>query len=617
MEYRILDKINSPEDLKALPHKEIEPLCADIREFLVDKVEKNGGHLASNLGVCELTVALHRVFDSPKDKIIFDVGHQSYVHKIITGRRAEFDTLRKTGGLSGFTKISESEHDPFGAGHSSTSVSAALGFAEAERLRGTDGYTVAVLGDGAYTGGMVHEALNNCDPDLKLIIVLNENGMSISLNKGTFASYLSKVRISKGYMTWKKSTTSAINHIPLIGKPIMRFLTWFKKKLKNLIYSSNYFEDLGLYYIGPIDGNNYKKVEHALTEAKRTGKCVIVHVKTVKGKGYAPAEDSPGEFHSVYSGVSSGDSFHSHAASKLCEIAMEDKDTVAITAAMGIGTGLDRFEAEFADRYYDVGIAEEHALTFAGGLAAAGLKPFVAIYSTFLQRGYDNIVHDIALQNLPVKMLIDRAGLSVGDGATHHGIFDVAFLSHVPSITLLAPMSYDSLSRDIEFALASNSPVAIRYPNAKEPSDELRLLPYEYRDGIVCAKSSYTADNVPKRVFITYGSQLTRVFEAKGLIDGEVGVILLESLKPYSTLADLISPLLLGAERIVFAEEGIKSGGAAMLLREELLEHGFDFTDTEYIISAIDDSFASPTERCDLYSYVGLDGKSLAEKMKK
>ena len=320
MSYDILDKVNSPKDLKALDKKEIEPLCEEIREFLVEKVGKQGGHLASNLGVCELTVALHRIFDSPRDHIIFDVGHQSYVHKILTGRKRDFDSLRKSGGLSGFTSMKESVHDAFGAGHSSTSVSSALGYAETDRMNGTDAYSVAVVGDGAYTGGMIHEALNNCKPGLKLIIVLNENGMSISLNKGSFATYISRVRASKRYLSWKSGTKSALNKIPLIGKAISRCFAFFKNLFKKLFFSPNYFEDLGLYYIGPVDGNNYKQVEGALRKAKALGECVVVHINTTKGKGYKPAEMSPDGFHSLHMGANQESSYHSVFAEKLISL---------------------------------------------------------------------------------------------------------------------------------------------------------------------------------------------------------------------------------------------------------------------------------------------------------
>ena len=619
MSYEILNSVNSPEELKKLPADKIEPLCKEIREFLVDNVERSGGHLASNLGATELTVAVHRVFDSPKDHIIFDVGHQSYVHKLLTGRREGFLTLRTTGGLCGFTKTSESEHDPFGAGHSSTSVSAALGFAEADKLSGSDAYSVAILGDGAYTGGMVHEALNNCKPELRLVIILNENGMSISLNKGAFASYLGRVRISKGYRKVKKGTTSLFAKIPLIGKPLKSFFTFIKNKIKNLFFSSNYFEDLGLYYLGPIDGNNYKKVEKALKKAKNLGECVIVHLKTVKGKGYEPAEKSPDNFHSVYTKKESETNFHSVFADKLISAAQNDEKIIGITAAMGIGTGLDKFGEKFPERYFDVGIAEEHALTFSAGLAASGYKPYVAIYSTFLQRGYDSIVHDIALQNLPVKIIIDRAGLAVGDGATHHGIFDVSFLSHIPGMTVISPITYSALHRALDFAAQTDMPVAVRYPNSRESEAVVREFYNDENREKLGAKANFSINATPRKVFITYGGLVTRVLEAEAMLkaDGEsVGTVLLEVLKPYDFVAKSILPYLAGAEHIVFAEEGILSGGAGMLLREELIKLGFDFTRCKYEIAAIDDNFASPDVPCDLYDFVGLSPEKLARKLK-
>ena len=619
MKYNLLENINSPEDLKRLGEDDIAPLCDQIRSFLIDNVERTGGHLASNLGATELSVAIHRVFDSPTDHIIFDVGHQAYVHKLLTGRRDDFATLRTPGGLSGFTKMSESDHDAFGAGHSSTSVSAALGYAVADRLKGLDSYTVAVLGDGAYTGGMVHEALNNCDPNLKLIIILNENGMSISVNKGTFASYLSRVRISKGYRKWKSGARSVFDHIPLVGKPIHKFFTFIKNKFKNMFFSSNYFEDLGLYYLGPIDGNDYTKVEKALRQAKSLGECVIVHLKTVKGKGYAPAEASPDDFHSVYNKTAEEKTFHSVMADKLISMAKDDESVVAVTAAMGKGTGLDKFGNVYPKRYFDVGIAEEHALTFCAGLAADGLKPYAAIYSTFLQRGYDNILHDISLQDLPVKLMIDRAGLAAGDGATHHGIFDVAFLSHVPGMTIISPATYHSLEEAVEFANMIDEPIAVRYPNSCE--DEQIVNTFYSKPGTTPfgARADFDPDDAPEYVFITYGTLVSRVVKAAEIVRNvtgrRVGVVLLEVLKPYDYSARSLIPYLSGARRILFAEEGIKNGGAAMLMRDALENLGADLSSHEYLISAIDDNFASPSEPCDLYDYVGLSAEKLAERM--
>lgn len=616
MSYELLDKINSPEDLKGVNEKDIPQLCEEIRSFLIENIGKQGGHLGSNLGVTELSVAIHRVFDSPKDHIIFDVGHQSYVHKMITGRKNSFNTLRKTGGLSGFTKMAESEHDAFGAGHSSTSVSAALGYAEADRINNSDAYTVAVVGDGAYTGGMIHEAINNCDPDLKLILVLNENGMSISLNKGTFAKYLSRVRISKGYRSWKKGTISVLSHIPLIGRPLRSILTFVKQRIKNLFYSPNYFEDLGLYYIGPIDGNNYVKLKNALIEAKALGRCVVVHIKTEKGKGYPNAELIPDKLHSVGSGNSVTKTFHEVFAEELSALAAKDENIVAVTAAMGMGTGLESFGKDYPTRYFDVGIAEDHALTFSAGLAANGLKPFAAIYSTFLQRGYDSILHDIALQGLPVKIMIDRASLAAADGPTHHGIFDVAFLSHIPDITILSPISNVALRSAVKFASEADFPIAVRYPNACESS---RIANEFYFDGCseIGVKINFSPDDIPDKLFITYGNITEKVLLASDILRTSgvrVGVVLLELLKPYSTAARLILPFLKGVKHIVFAEEGIKNGGAGMLIRDELLKQGFDFSACRYEIAAIDDNFASPDRLCDIYDFVGLSPEKLSQK---
>lgn len=617
MSYKILDKINSPDDLKSISSEDMPALCDDLREFLIDNVGKQGGHLASNLGVTELTVALHKIFDSPKDHIIFDVGHQSYVHKILTGRKESFSALRRSGGLSGFTSMRESEHDAFGAGHSSTSISAALGYAESDRLSGSDAYSITVIGDGSYTGGMVHEALNNCDPNLKLIIVLNENGMSISLNKGTFASYLSRVRASRGYRNWKSSTKSFLSHIPLLGKPISKILTFFKTKFKNLLFSSNYFEDLGLYYIGPIDGNDYKKVEQALLEAREIGKCTVVHIKTKKGKGYEPAEENPDEFHSVYKVAEAKDSFHRVFAEKLICEAERDEGIVAVTAAMGIGTGLNLFGEKFPERYFDVGIAEGHALTFSAGLAANGLKPFVDIYSTFLQRGYDNIIHDICLQDLPVKIVIDRASLATSDGATHHGIFDVAFLSHIPGIKILAPITYGSLRAAVDEAKNASSPIAIRYPNTRESEAVNTIF---YSDGNYenfGVRTSFSESDLPEYLFITYGGIVTEVIEATELLQKKglrVGIILLERLKPYGQIAKKISYYCTFAKRVLFVEEGIKNGGAGMLLASTLSDIGIDLFG-KYEILAIDDNFASPKEQTDLYEYLGMSAVRIAEKI--
>ena len=442
-EYPYLDGVRSPEALKKLPQEELSPLCVEIRRFLIDKVSRRGGHLASNLGVVELTLALHRVFDSPRDRILFDVGHQSYVHKILTGRAEAFDTLRTPGGLSGFPVRRESPHDPFGTGHSSTSLSAALGFARADALRGEKHFTVAVVGDGAFTGGMIHEALNNCDEKLRLLIVLNDNEMSISRNIGAFARYFSRIRSTGRYGATKRKTRSLLSKLPLVGNGVTRLISAAKKRIKRHVYRNNYFEELGLAYLGPVDGHDEEALERVFREARLRDAASVVHVHTQKGKGYPCAEEDPTAFHGVSpQTVGEKMSFQRVAVRTLTEMAREDGSICAVTAAMGEGTGLSYFEEVFPKRYFDVGIAEEHALTFSAGLAATGLKPYFAVYSTFLQRAYDNLLHDVALQGLPVRILVDRAGLAEGDGATHHGIFDVAFASHVPGISILSPATY-------------------------------------------------------------------------------------------------------------------------------------------------------------------------------
>lgn len=608
----ILAKINSPADLRQIPEKEIPTLAGEIREYLIDTVTKTGGHLASNLGVVELTLALHRVFDTPNDRIIFDVGHQSYVHKLLTGRRDRFDTLRTPGGLSGFTRREESEYDPFGAGHSSTSVSAALGFARADRLQGRENFTVAVIGDGAFTGGMVHEALNNCGKDLKLIIVLNENEMSISRNIGAFARHLAKIRTSKRYRRAKRDTQSILRHIPLIGKGIYHAVRGIKKGFKNLLYSSNYFEELGLYYIGPVDGNDYGTVERALVAAKEQGEPAIVHVRTVKGKGYPPAETDPRSYHSIHPGDAPTRTFSRAFGEWLTEEGGRDPKVVAVTAAMGVSTGLEPFAERYPDRYTDVGIAEEHALTYSAGLAAGGLTPYVTVYSTFLQRAYDNLLHDVALQGLPVRVIIDRAGLAQSDGPTHHGIFDVAFLSHIPGVRLYAPITFGSLAAALEEAKRCPGPVALRYPNSGEDPAVVATFYPDGNYGAPFVRSDGEKD--PVAVIVTYGGLVSEALKAKEALRGKgiaASVVLLEKLKPYDETAAELSRLIPPGVPIVFAEEGVFDGGAAMILSERLSETVSPPPRVKTL--AIRDDFASPDAPCDLLARLGLDAGSIAD----
>lgn len=592
--YGLLDSINSPADLKRLDSKQLPVLCNEIRGFLVDKVSTTGGHLASNLGVVELSVALHRVFNTPKDHIIWDVGHQSYVHKILTDRKNSFDTLRQNGGLSGFTKRGESEHDSFGAGHSSTSLSAALGLAEADKLSGSDAYTVAVVGDGAFTGGMIHEALNNCNGNLKLIIIINENEMSISKNIGRFADSLSKIRSSEGYFYTKKATVRALTAIPFVGKFLLAGLKNVKRTLKNLLYGSNYFEKMGLYYLGPVDGNDVDALEDILELAKKQQNSVVVHIKTKKGKGYAPAERNPDVFHSLSpSGSSSGSSFSAEFGKILCKLAEKDDRIVGITAAMCEGTGLDGFKKAYPERFFDVGIAESHALTFAAGLAAGGKRPVAAVYSTFLQRAYDNIIHDVALQNLPVCMCIDRAGLNPADGPTHHGIFDVAFLSQIPNIRIYTPATYSALEYAMRDALKSNIPCAVRYPRGGESQLVKEHFYSEIGDG-VGIRADFNASDTLDAIIVVHGRIAEEAIKAKAqlaLKNIKAGIVLLEFLKPYDECAALVAEAIGNRKRpVITLEEEIKNGGAGMILSELLCtRHGFDRSKIK--VMAVDDNF--------------------------
>lgn len=618
-----LSNIHSPSDFKEIPNEELDAVAKEIRDELVRVVSQNGGHLASNLGVVELTMAIHRVFETPKDHVIFDVGHQSYVHKMLTGRYSQIETIRKAGGLSGFPKISESEHDAFGAGHSSTSFSAALGFATADKLNGSDAYTVAVFGDGAYTGGMIHEALNNCQKDLKLIIILNENEMSISKNIGRFAKNLSKLRASAGYMKTKRATVSFLNKIPLIGKPLFRLIRWIKVHLKNAFYGSNYFESMGLTYLGPIDGNDYNAVEKLLREAKRLNESVIIHVKTQKGKGYEPAEAEPSKYHGMSpEGVGSDKkSFSKVVGEHLSSLADENKKICAITAAMSDGTGLTAFKEAHPDRFFDVGIAEEHALTFAAGLAANKMRPCAAIYSTFMQRAYDNIIHDVALQDLPVLMLIDRAGINLKDGATHHGIFDVAFLSHIPNIRIYTPISNKGLRASIDEALTLDQPCAIRYPSGVEDEKAVEVFYNKSNYSDISLKTDFDLSVVDELdvLIVTHGRIVSEALKVEeNLEDIRIGIVLLEVLKPYDECAERIFPLLgEKLKAVLFYEEEIKSGGMGMNLAD-IMRYELADRNIKYDILAINDNFATVSkEGQNAYQMAGVDCKIAIDKIMK
>lgn len=470
----ILDKINKPNDIKRIDPEEYEQLAQEIRQFLIDSISKTGGHLASNLGVVELTMALHIVFDLPTDKLIWDVGHQSYTHKILTGRKNQFNKLRKYGGMSGFPKRNESDYDAFDTGHSSTSISAGLGYASARNITGEDYHVISVIGDGALTGGMAYEALNNASSLKKnFIIVLNDNSMSISENVGGISRILDDVRSSYSYYDLKEDVKNTLHKLPN-GDALVEKIKKAKSNIKQFIVPGQIFEDMGIQYLGPVDGHNIHKLIKIFNIAKRVDSPVLVHVVTQKGHGYAPAEKNPSRFHGIGPfdiktgkslSVGKGESYSAVFSRKICDIAKNDRSVVAITAAMPDGTGLDKFKKWFPDRFFDVGIAEEHAVTFSAGLAAGGMKPVFAVYSSFLQRAFDQILHDVCMQQLHVVFAIDRAGLVGSDGETHQGIFDLSFLSVIPNMTIIAPKNGWELENALEFALEHfYGPIAIRYP---------------------------------------------------------------------------------------------------------------------------------------------------------
>ena len=615
-EYQILNRIDRPEDLRGLSQAELELLCTELRDFLVRNISVTGGHLSSNLGVVELTVALHRVLDLPRDHLIWDVGHQSYVHKILTGRRDSFPTLRAGGGLSGFTSRDESEYDCFGAGHSSTSLSAAIGFAQADKLRASDAVTVAVVGDGAFTGGMIHEALNNCAPDMRLIIILNENEMSISKNIGHFAKNIAKMRAGKSYLKTKRATRNFIKRIPLVGKGLFNLIKGCKKSLKNAMYGSNYFEDMGLYYLGPVNGHDTAALERLLEEAKAARQSTLIHVKTVKGRGYEPAEIHPDSYHSMSKPKpeNSDRSFSQIMGEKLSAMADEDKNICAITAAMAQGTGLDVFAESHSERFFDVGIAEEHAMTFASGLAAEGMKPVFAVYSTFLQRAYDNIIHDVALQRLPVVMCIDRAGINGDDGPTHHGVFDVAFLSQIPGLTVYTPITARTLELALETAVKSDRPVAIRYPKGCENADVVRAFyGSEYDEDELCFKTDFDPECAPKTLMIAHGAIVSEAMKAEKLLEN-AGIVLLECIKPYDELAERLAPTVAKAERVLFLEEEIKTGGMGMLLSDALGKIGA-LDGVAFDSMGLENAFVRKEKGKTVYESAGLASEDICRKI--
>ena len=583
MGQRVLDRVNDPADLKRLSWRELRHLAAEIRQELIEVVPQTGGHLASNLGVVELTMALHIVFNSPRDKIIWDVGHQAYVHKLLTGRKARFRTIRQAGGLSGFTQRAESPHDPFGAGHAGTAISAALGIARARDLKGEDFDVVAVVGDGAMTCGLSYEGLNNAGHlNGRLIVILNDNGMSIAPNVGAISRYLNRLRSSPGYHFLKGWVERFLRHVPLLGLPILAFLRRLKSSFKELLIPTRIWEEMGFIYIGPVNGHNLRDLIYTLRAARRVQGPVLVHVYTTKGKGYEPAEKDPTNFHGVApNGEHKGTapSYSRVFGQTLLRMAEADPRVVAITAAMPDGTGLVEFSRRFPGRFFDVGIAEEHAVTFAAGLATEGFRPVVAIYSTFLQRAYDQIVHDVALQNLPVIFALDRAGIVGDDGATHNGVFDLSYLRHIPNLVVMAPKDECELQRMLWTALEVDGPVAIRYPRGAGvgvPLDEARVtLPLGM--GEVLRRGAGGA-----LALVAVGSMVYPALRAAELLSQEgieAAVVNARFVKPLDKA--LLYGLARNFRRIVTVEENILSGGFGSAVLEfyerKVLTAGHEF----------------------------------------
>ncbi len=592
--------------------KELNVLAKDIREFLVDKVSKTGGHLASNLGVVELTIALMRVFDSPRDKIIYDVGHQSYVHKILTGRAEGFDRLRKFKGMSGFPKSRESEHDCYETGHSSTSVSAAYGMAVARDLAGEDYQVTALIGDGSFTSGIVYEALNNIGANKTNInIILNDNGMSISHNVGALNKYLDRIRSSKKYDEAKSSVKTALNRVPVVGNPLTNRLRSSKDKLKYSIITTegHVIESLGIKYYGPVDGNNINDMVNIIKAASEYDGPTLIHVLTLKGKGYQWSEKYPRKFHGISAfNPKTGDTLSSSSAASysevfgdtLTELARKDDKIVAIAAAMGTATGLMPFYEAHTDRYFDVGIAEEHAVVFAAGMAKQGYKPFVAIYSSFLQRAFDYLIEDIALQNLHVVFALDRAGLVGEDGETHHGQFDISYMSMIPGMTVLAPADGYQLREMLEFSVDIDGPVAIRYPRGSSEAKHLRLRKFKGSNNVISTGSDIT--------ILAVGAMLDEALEAAELLKNkglDVGVTNVCVIKPMdSSWKDLESKL------VVTLEDNALIGGFGEMFASEYNDRDYDI-----LSIAIPDKFIEHGDVPSLRKVCGIDAESVAERI--
>ena len=613
----ILDNINLPEDIQNLDLKQKEELAQSIREYIIDIVSKNGGHLASNLGVVELTVALFSSFNivENKDKIIWDVGHQCYTHKILTGRKEKLETLRKYNGIAGFPKTNESKYDSFNTGHSSTSISVALGMANANKLKNKQDKIIAVIGDGSLTGGMAMEALNDAgNSKANIIVVLNDNGMSISKNVGGITNLLTHIRLKKTYKASNNFIKRALNKVPVVGTGIVKIAHGIKKGIKQLVIPNMYFEDLGFTYLGPVDGHDIQKLEKIFEKSKHIEGPIVIHVITKKGKGYAPAEENPDRFHgtsgfNIKTGETKSKKKKDYSAvfgNKLVELAKKDNKIVAVTASMKDGTGLKNFASKYPDRFFDVGIAEQHAVGMIAGMAKEGLKPVFAVYSSFLQRAYDQLVHDIAIQNLPVVICIDRAGLVGADGETHQGLLDMSYISHIPNFTIMAPKNFTELEDMLEFAINLNKPVAIRYPRGSESK-----LNLDINSKIEYAK----AENLMQGEDITIvaiGKMVERAIKVasklkeKNINAEVINARFLKPLDEYSIVSSISK-----TRKVVTIEDGIIRGGLLTAVEECIRKH--DLQEVKLKAFGYDDTFVEHGSIEELEEKYMLDVKSIVQ----
>lgn len=618
--YELLDKIEKPEDVKKLSVSELTKLASELRHFIIDRVSQNGGHLAPNLGTVELTLALYSVFNFPQDKLVWDVGHQAYTHKILTGRKEAFATLRKKGGITGFPNRFESPYDAFGVGHASTSISAALGMAIARDAKGEHNQVIAVIGDGALTGGESFEALNNAgDLGKKLIVILNDNEMSIDANVGAMSEYLSRIRMAPQYARAKRDMGNLLMSIPHIGGKVYKTASHLKDGVRSALVPGSIFEEMGFHYVGPIDGHNIGLLEEVLQRAKEMEGPIFIHIHTIKGKGYIPAEKAPEKFHGVgcfdpSTGKSApkankAPSYTSVFSQALIELAKDRPDILAITAAMPSGTGLKAFGKAYPKRFFDVGIAEEHAMTLAAGMAAAGMHPVIALYSTFAQRTYDQLIHDVCLQNLPVTLCLDRAGLVGEDGPTHHGVFDLSYLRQMPNMCVMAPKDEEELRHMLATAIDIEGPSAVRYPRGcglgVELTDSFEKLPIG-RAEVLQAEGDIA--------FLAVGTMVEQAKKAAAILaeDGiKAAVVNMRFIKPLDR--ELLRGYAKSKKLLITAEENMLAGGFGSAVAEFLADEGLSVPLLRF---GLPDRFIEQGTRSELFELCGLQPAEMAEKVR-